>query len=328
MANRFLTSTDSNLLHGLYEEFAQAEALAAWMAGEYFTYDDTIQPPQVVFTNYLKNEQDEKTVLPPRIPEGMVIDLEVKNAPNTKNRQAWVLATTQDRNFWPTGPNLDQNDLVATTSEAAQAIGALNTRPCVGVTCFKTWHLPSRVELEKLMSDGCAVDPTKNPPQFIPKTCVSNIKTGTGGANVAGFLANLNPTDATWQGIFCDRTNAPSDGSAPASCPYPAAQHAFIWGNTPAFQWMTCGHTVFNITIYKRRFWLGQAIPMQATNLDKAWTVYPKLPEYADGYDLGNANNSHPRCDATASDRLTRSQNKGVVLGVDSTRNVEFMAQP
>ena len=328
MANRFLTSDDSDQLLGLYGEFAQSEALAAWMAGEYFTYDDTIQSPDVVFKNYLKNTQDEKAILPPRIPQGMVIDLGVKNAPNTKNRPIWTLASTQDQNFWPTGTEFDQNDLVATTSGAVEAIAALKGTPCAGPACFKTWHLPSRVELENLMSDGCVIDSSKNPPQFVPKTCVSNVKTGTGGDNVAGYLANLIPNDATWQGIFCDRTNAPAGGSAPATCPFPVTQHTFIWSSTPVSQWMTCGHTALNISIYKRRYWLGQAIPMQATNLDKAWTRYPTLPDYADGYDLGNSNNSHARCDATAANRLARPESKGVVLGVDTTGTVEFMAQP
>jgi hypothetical protein len=329
MTKRIIGRSDSEAMRALYDELAQAEALAAWMIAEYHVLDNRQTTRDAIFARYAQNTADEEAGLPPMIPAGAIIDLGDTVATTTKNHPIWMLATPQDQDHWVI--NEETNNAVGTGADGAgQAIAALNSKSCVQPTppaspppCFTHWRIPTRANMTALMSDGC------------PKKCTPLIKPGAGNDNVASYLAKLNPDDPVWTGVFCDRTGATGSPNTPTTCA-PAPQHGFIWTDDHQQYKMACGFyvlPVFGSFDYERHYSLRFGIQTQSNDLSQAAQLYPQLPKdrRVPGYTndgVDNGPHSWPRCDNYTRAQLPLPENKGIVLATDNTGTAEFMAQP
>ena len=313
MEKRTIGRSDSVAMHELYDQLAQAEALAAWMVAEYHVYANVELSRDDIYRRFAADSKLERDQLPPMIPQGAVIDLAQVNAQNTRNRTIFMLATTQDQDYWPI--NVEVNNLVTTTANGAgQAVAALNSRSCIDQPfCFAHWKVPTRAQLNTLLSDGKKALP------------------GADNPNVARYLARLNPTDPVWTGTFCDRSGPPVNPDAPVSCA-PAPQHRFIWTEDQARQRMACGFWVpFLTDEFARFYWLRFGIETQSNNLGTATKLFPQLASTVPGYTNDGQNGgdkAHTRCDVYTRAQIALPQNKGIVLAMDNTGTTEFMAQP
>jgi hypothetical protein len=313
MEKRIIGRTDSVALRDLYDQLAQAEALASWMVAEYHVYNNVQLSRDQILARYTKDTAAEVAGLPPMIPQGAVVDLAQVNAANTRNRTIFMLATTQDQDYWPV--NVEVNNLVTTTANGAgQAIAALNGNPCSGQpACFTHWKVPTRAQLRILLSEGSKALP------------------GADNPNVARYLARLSPNDPVWTGTFCDRSGPPVNPDAPVSCA-PAPQHRFIWTEDQARQRMACGFYVpFLTSEFARFYWLRFGIETQSNNLNTAAKLFPQLPSTVPGYTNDGQNGgdkAHTRCDNYTRAQIALPENKGIVLAIDNTGSTEFMAQP
>ena len=157
MTKRTLTRPDSESLRDMYDQFAETEALAAWMSMEYYAATTALGvKPDSVLNTYNDGKTREKQDLSPMIPEGVVVDLGQLNAVTTRNHPIWALASTEDTTYWPI--NVESNNLVTTTADGAgNAVKAFNSRSCpddADAVCFTTWTIPSTVELRRRFSES------------------------------------------------------------------------------------------------------------------------------------------------------------------------------
>ena len=97
MEKRIISRSDSVAMQELYDQLAQAEALAAWMVAEYHVYANVELSRDDIYRRFAADSKLERDQLPPMIPQGAVIDLAQVNAQNTRNRTILMLATTQDQ---------------------------------------------------------------------------------------------------------------------------------------------------------------------------------------------------------------------------------------
>jgi hypothetical protein len=323
MTKRYLTRTDSESLLRLYHDLAQGEAPASWMEAEYYTYYTVNETNEHVFKAYVTDHDAEQGGLPPMIPEGDVIDLEQKNADSTRDHPIWTLAGTQDTDYWPI--NVESNNDVTTTADGARnAVKAFNSQSCPAVgPCFTQWRIPSTADLKGLMSDTCKVDTTKNPPQ-VPPTCKPIVNGAVGGPNVAKFLNGLNPTNSTWIGVFCNR--------AVVTCATPPDQHNFIWTTDRRSHNTDCGYHVgflgVHYPVYSRIYSLEAGLPLNFTNLNSTWPIYPVMPPQIPNYGAWDPTLAHTKCDQYTRTQIPLPTNRGIVFVTDSTSSVDFMAQP
>jgi hypothetical protein len=313
MEKRIIGRTDSVSLRDLYDQLAQAEALASWMIAEYHVYNNVELTRDQILARYTKDTNAEVAGLPPMIPSGAIIDLGQVNAPNTRNRTIFILATTQDQDYWPI--NVEVNNQVTTTANGAgQAIATLNSNPCtLQPACFTHWKVPTRAQLRALLTDGGKALP------------------GPDNPTVALYLARLNPNDPRWTGTLCDRNRPPVNPDAPVSCA-PAPQHGFIWTEDQARQRMACGFYVpFLTSEFARFYWLRFGIQTQSNNLNNATKLFPQLASQVPGYTNDGQNGgdkAHTRCDNYTRAQIALPENKGIVLAMDNTGTTDFMAQP
>lgn len=322
MTRRTLNHADSVAMRTLYDQFAQAEALAAWMSMEYYSVTTAEGPTaDTVLSTYKHDKSLEEQELSPMIPEGDVIDLEQTNAGTTRKHPIWALASTQATTHWPVG--VESNNLVTTAADGAgDAVKAFNGSQSCSVDappCFKAWKIPSTVDLKSLLSENCAVDRTKNPPQ-LPKTCTPLVP-GPDYPSVGSYLAKLNPTDSAWQGVFAA----------------PAAKQTFIWTSDRRSHKTNCGYqtVVFYKDVYSRTYSFSVGLPLKFTttplsftSLNQMWPLYPIMPDQIPDYGVWTADVAHIKCDAYTDVQIHDASNKGIVLVTDNTGDVDFMAQP
>jgi hypothetical protein len=329
LTNRTLTHPDSESLRDIYNQFAQAEALAAWMSLEYHAATSAAGglTPEKVLKTYKDDRALEEQELSPMIPEGDVINLEQKNAAGTRNHTIWALATTKDESSWPI--NVESNNNVTTTADGAtNAVNAFNNenkQSCSGdPVCFTNWKIPSTVDLKALLSDDCKVDTTKTPPQ-LPATCKPVVGTVV-YPNVVKYLAGLNPTSLAWNGVFCRGL------SVTVSCAAPADQHNFIWTTDRRSHETKCGYHVgflgAHYPVYTRIYSLRVGLPLNFTNISGVWPIYPIMPTEIPAYNAWDPTLAHTKCDQYTLTQIPLPTNKGIVLVTDSTGMVDFMAQP
>jgi hypothetical protein len=147
----FLTSADSAAIVTFYNYFAEYEALAAWMKGQWQSsrltasaFDDFLKAQ---IEDYQKAEHD---ALPPPIPANAVIALPANAAlrtSDTKNMPMWgfnqksmsPLSWDPYNQFKGVAENLQQMN-----ADAAAGYG------------LKDWQVPSRSQLDALLSRGAA----------------------------------------------------------------------------------------------------------------------------------------------------------------------------
>ncbi|HWC24049.1 MAG TPA: pentapeptide repeat-containing protein [Flexivirga sp.] len=177
--NRYLTATQSSQIRGLYDQFADWEALAAWMKMERNlpavdadrvptgTFPGSLASFNTARREFLGFRVSEARNLPPAIPPGAVIDVgaSVPRA-GTSNVTMWV----------PVSRNLRFQPGVAGPGTVPRALTNLNAHHEEG---FDDWQVPSQAALTTLLN-GMAAAPAKTP---------------------GDFLSALNPTSPRWQQI-------------------------------------------------------------------------------------------------------------------------------
>ena len=325
MTKRTLTRTDSEALRGMYHQFAETEALAAWMSMEYYAATTALGvKPDSVLKAYSDDKTLEQQDLSPMIREGDVVDLEQLNATTTRSHPLWALASTEDTTYWPI--NVESNNEVTTTADGAgNAVKAFNSQSCsADAACFTNWKIPSTVDLKALLSDNCKVDTTKNPPQ-LPKTCKPIVNGAVGSPNVVKYLAKLNPENLAWLGVFCNGF------SVTVSCAAPPDQHNFIWTTDRRSHETKCGYEQGLLGIHltlARTYSLRVGLPLNFTNINSTWPIYPIMPTQIPGYGLAGVAQAHMNCDVYTRTQIAAPANKGIVLVTDNTGMVDFMAQP
>ncbi len=193
-ASRFLTASDQQDLLQLYSDFHEVEALAAWMATEYWVSQASKQTRpytfETIIKDYIDNTADEQDGLPLKIPSNAVVDLGDVNATTTDGKPMWAPATTGDESWLPAVPN---NDLWS-SDNVAHAIAGVNASPDVR---GNDWTVPTRMQLTALLSTGCAADPG-NPLRYVT-TCKNSIPAN---GSIRNYLVALNH-DRDWQSLFC-----------------------------------------------------------------------------------------------------------------------------
>jgi hypothetical protein len=323
MTKRTLTRVDSAALRAMYDQFAEQEALAAWMAMEYYASDPAGGVnPNSALKAYGDGKTQEALDLSPMIPEGVVVDLGQPNAVSTRNHSIWSLASTDDTTYWPI--NAESNNLVTTTADGAgNAIKAFNSQACpddASEACFTDWKIPSTAELKSLLSENCALNTTKNPPT-LPTTCKPIVNGAVGSPNVVKYLASLDTTNLTWNTVFC------AGLTVPVSC---AGQHYFVWTTDRRSHETKCAYEegIFGIHLpLARTYSLRAGLPLNFTNTNAVWPIYPIMDAQVNPYGVAGVDEGHARCDVYARAQIADPKNQGIVLATYYNRTVDFMAQ-
>src|SRR4051794_6676113 len=332
MTKQTLTLPDSQSLRDMYDQFAETEALAAWMSMEYYAATTALGVnPDSVLDTYNDDKKQETGDLSPMIPEGVVVDLGQLNAVTTRNHPIWTLASTEDTTSWPI--NVESNNAVTTTADGAgDAVKAFNGRSCsddADAVCFTAWKIPSGIELKALLSNSCQV--TGNPPQ-LPRSCTPFVPSAD-YPNVVNYLATLNRGNLAWNEVFCR-------GSVALSCDAPADQHTFIWTTDRRSHTTNCAHkatflgivdNVYAARIYSLRVGLPLSFttsPFKFTSLNQAWPIYPIMAPNIPNYGSWDKSVAYTKCDEYARTQIPLPTNKGIVFVTQNTGRVDFMAQP
>ena len=177
--DRYLTAVQSAQIRGLYDQFADWEALAAWMKMERnLPAIDADRVPSGTFPGsqasyntarreFLGFRVSEARNLPPAIPAGVVIDAGSSvPRPGTSNTAMWI----------PVSGSLRFEPGVGGLGTVPGAQVDLNARYAEG---FNDWQVPSQAGLTSLLG-GLAAAPAKTP---------------------GDFLSALNPASPAWQQI-------------------------------------------------------------------------------------------------------------------------------
>jgi hypothetical protein len=163
--NRFHTPAQSSALRQLYTTFADWEALATWMKAEWIAATRAAQLPKLIEDEIVGYGNAETAALPPKIPDGAVIDL----GPNASTR-----TSTRNKPMWfAVGPNLRwiPFDAHAGSNDVAGAVSRLNAVK----GGFTDWKPPSRSQMDTLLA-------TASDPNAAAKTT----------------LRAISPADASW----------------------------------------------------------------------------------------------------------------------------------
>jgi hypothetical protein len=241
LTHRFLTTADSEALRALYPEFANARALASWMAAEYWAGKK--QAPEVieVLQSFLTDTREAEAMLPKKIPPGVLVDLgdaggRSETAKNANEKPMWFAPTGKDLGWLPDNVLPAPFGTIA-IHEVDKTLGELNKpgkddRQDLG----KGWTAPSKAQFMGLISKDCTADP-KEPRSFAGKEkCTTALKKGQ---NVAGYLLSQMEDNNTWQHLFCQ--SGPKLTCAPGAGPGQNGPHAFIWTDEAFSQTIKCG---------------------------------------------------------------------------------------
>jgi hypothetical protein len=163
----FLTAADSNRVFTLYHYFAEYEALATWMKGQYQAVNFQNQPTN--FANFVDLEvtgfqRDESDELPARIPPGTVISLPVNTVDRTTtlNRPMWIWDWTVEAGLtWDPGKPPTQ------LRSVPAALTILNTTKAGGD--FHDWRVPSRSDFAGLFAGQSTRFPKDNAAEFLDR---------------------------------------------------------------------------------------------------------------------------------------------------------------
>lgn len=285
LTHRFLTSADSEELLSLYPEFAEARALASWMAAEYWAGKGRDQDPEAkeipevtqVLRSFLTDTREAEAMRPRKIPPGVLIDLgdaagKSETAKNANEKPMWLAPTGQDLGWMPDNVLPAPFGTIA-IREVDDKLAQLNKpgkddRQDLG----KGWTAPTKTEFTALISKDCVADP-KEPKSFAGKDkCTTALKKGQ---NVAGYLLSQMEDNNTWQHLFCQ--SGPRLTCAPGAGPAPNGPHAFVWTNEAFTQRIKCGYEIFPPfhTFYRvYRTYSGMRTLAEGPSPD----VFPHLP--------------------------------------------------
>ncbi len=180
--NRYLTATQSAQVRGMYDQFADWEALASWMKMERnLPATDADRVPSGTFPGsqasyntarreFLGFRVSEAKNLPPAIPPGVVVDTG-PSVPRSGTNNATMWAPVSGKLHFVPG--------VGGAGTVTKAQTDFNARYAEG---FKDWQIPSKAGLTAFL-DGMASQPAKTP---------------------GDFLSALNPASPAWQQIAKD----------------------------------------------------------------------------------------------------------------------------
>ncbi len=244
LTHRFLTTADSEALRALYPEFANARALASWMAAEFWAGKKQAPEVNEVLQSFLTDTKDAEEMLPRKIPPGVLVDLgdaggKSETAKNANEKPMWFAPTGEDLGWLP------DNVLPApfgtiSIREVDDKLKQLNDpgkdeRRDLG----KGWKAPTGAQFTALISKDCTADP-REPKNYAGKEkCTTALKKGQ---NVAAYLLGQMEDNNTWQHLFCQ--SGPKLTCAPGAGPGPNGPHAFVWINEAFSQTIKCGYEI------------------------------------------------------------------------------------
>jgi hypothetical protein len=321
MASRYVTRAQSEVLQSLYSDLHQAEALASWMATEYWVShasQESVTPPQLfnfekIVDDYLKNADAEQKSLPRMIPEDAVLDLGMVNPPDANNKQMWLPPTLLDQGWFPGisddnppisfGPILDAENVVN---------NGLNATP----GGFTNWRIPTKAEMLRLMQN------------CVGTKCTNAFKAPQ---TVADYLRSLNPNNFDWETLFCD----PKGHTI--SCLADPDLHKFVWTAEVINQSIDCGYEfgfLFIHIVSHRTYHTHTGILTASTNPADQIGI-PKLPGEIPAYQNIIEREAHRNCDDYMKAQVTLPKNQGIVLAtrgtnasdLSQTGRVDYMGQ-
>jgi hypothetical protein len=339
LTHRFLTTADSEALRALYPEFANVRALASWMAAEFWAGKKQAPEVNEVLQSFLTDTKEAETMLPRKIPPGVLVDLgdaagKSETAKNANEKPMWFAPTGKDLGWMP------DNVLPAPFGtigihEVDDQLAQLNKpgkddRQDLG----KGWSAPTKTELTALISKDCTASP-KEPKSFAGKDkCTSALKKGQ---NVAGYLLSQMEDNNTWQHLFCQ--SGPKLDCAPGAGPQTNGPHAFIWTNEAFTQRIKCGYELlapFHVFYRTYSTYSGMRTLTEGPSPD----VFPHLPGVSPYSQASNEAPALYACDnylkelALGSPPTPRnSLVEGVLLATrftgdqDLARGIDFMGQ-
>jgi hypothetical protein len=230
---RFLTRADSTALRDLYREISEIHALTSWMEAEYWTALGRANRMNDVINAFVEDDKAAEAALPEMIPHGVVVDVGKESPSTADGRQMWFAPVSKDLGWLPP---IRLNHRTYQIDEVDHVLDQINDRR---FTRHNDWHAPRNQEFRALISDGCSVDPRD------PAKALTGCRNAVpGGHNIAAYLAGVNPTDAHWQQLFCQRSVNPKCPAGAGPTAFRQPPHAFVWTSDIHSQRLLCGKTL------------------------------------------------------------------------------------
>lgn len=253
LTKRSLTTADSEALRALYPEFANARALASWMAAEFWAGKKQAPEVNEVLQSFLTDTKDAEEMLPRKIPPGVLLDLgdaagKSEVAKNANEKPMWFAPTGEDLGWLPDNvlPEPFGTIAIRQVDEKLEKVNkpGKDERQDLG----KGWAVPTKSQFTALISKDCVADP-RDPKSFLAdkEKCTTALRKGQ---NVAGYLLSKMEDNNTWQRLFCQ--SGPKLTCAPGAGPEPSGHHAFVWTNEAFSQTIKCGYSVIPPATFHR----------------------------------------------------------------------------
>ncbi len=335
MSKRFLDREDSNNIRRLFRELSEVRAIATWMSCEFFSsrrsrrdlLDDRLEA-------LVGDNQAEEENLPPMIPPGVVIDQGSAPRGSLVGRPMWFPPSPNDLGWLPVPMEgydpATQSQFLIQDNGVEQRLQHLNNPPSTQLEVpglGKGWKVPTRLQLEALLSNHCEVDPRDPEKLRDAVPCTSALSPATGGT-VAGYLFNLHRSSiGNWRELFCT-PSGPLPRCPPAEGPgQGTVRHLFVWTSDLHYERPICGGTssgpeTENLPYFRQRWVTYTGYRTTATSL--VWHAFPQLT--ARPRPAPRTREAAFRvCDTLLANLFADApsqsiQNKGVLL---ATRNVE-----
>jgi hypothetical protein len=254
-----LTADDSDRVIGFYNYFAEYEAIATLMKGQWDSIRFEANPDEFarfVDTQINGYQKQEHAALPPRIPPDAILALPAEPTARTSTRhvQMWMtnLKVRQDLTWDPSTPGA--------RGSVDEAINTLNTTDAG--EGYKDWKVPSRSELDSLFAG-----------RYNPAS----------PADANKFLGRIAPSGVQWRGLLdaltgvqahpylwtADPAGVPSTSTSPAvKCVNHISQIAKFLGPITGYAHTALGPTSASLNGYPSGYTLTNVPGVHVLALD------------------------------------------------------------